>query len=230
MVYAKRKDGRKFDELRKMDAKVGVLTRADGSAMFKMGDSVAIAAVFGPRELHPRFLQDPERGVLRCTYDMLSFSVNERKRPGPNRRSVEISMVTAGALMPSLDLKNYENTVIDIFIMILQANAGTRCAGINAAALALADAGLNMKDMVSAVSVGKVGDKVVIDLDKDEEDFEEGATDIPVAMMPRNGEVTLLQLDGDIKKEELNKALEYAKKACLEVNKIQTKALKDKYR
>src|SRR3990167_3729305 len=141
MSYTKRIDGRKFDEPRKMEAKIGVIPRADGSAMFKIGDTIAIAAVYGPRELHPKFLQNPEKGILRCNYDMASFSVPERKKPGPNRRSTEISMVTEKALLPVLDLKQFPSAVVDVFIAIIQANSGTRCAGITAASMALAHAG-----------------------------------------------------------------------------------------
>ena len=230
MSYTKRADKRKFDEMRELDAKVGIIKRADGSAMFRMGDTIAIAAVYGPRELHPRFLQNPEKGILRCNYDMLSFSVPERKRPGPNRRSTEISLVTAKALLPVLDLAQFPNTVIDVFIEIIQANAGTRCAGICAAAMALADAGIPMKDLVVAVSVGKVGDKVVVDLCKEEEDYEGGSTDTPVAIMPRSNEITLLQLDGNVTRAELKEALDSAKKACEQIYKVQQKALKDKYK
>ena len=64
MVYSKRFDGRKFDELREVEAKVGVIKSADGSAMFRMGKTIAIAAVRGPRNLHPRFMQNPEKGIL----------------------------------------------------------------------------------------------------------------------------------------------------------------------
>ncbi|MBS3156122.1 exosome complex exonuclease Rrp41 [Candidatus Woesearchaeota archaeon] len=230
MSYNKRLDGRKFDEVRKMHAKVGIIKRADGSAMFQIGDTIALAAVYGPRELHPKFLQNPERGVLRCNYDMASFSVTERKKPGPTRRSTEISLVTEKALASVIDLDLFPNTVIDVFIVITQANAGTRCAGISAAAMALAHAGIPMKDMVAAISVGKVGDKIVIDLDKEEEDFEEGATDIPVAMTARGKEVTLLQLDGDVTKDEVMEAIKVAKKGCDEIHKIQTKALKEIYK
>ena len=230
MSYNKRLDGRKFDEVRKMHAKVGIIKRADGSASFQIGDTIAIAAVYGPRELHPKFLQNPERGVLRCNYDMASFSVTERKKPGPTRRSTEISLVTEKALASVIDLDLFPNTVIDVFIVITQANAGTRCAGISAAAMALAHAGIPMKDMVAAISVGKVGDKIVIDLDKEEEDFEEGATDIPVAMTARGKEVTLLQLDGDVTKDEVMEAIKVAKKGCDEIHKIQTKALKEIYK
>ncbi|MBS3153644.1 exosome complex exonuclease Rrp41 [Candidatus Woesearchaeota archaeon] len=230
MSYTKRDDGRKFDELRKIKAKVGVVKRADGSAMFQMGDTIAIASVYGPRELHPRFLQNPERGVLRCNYDMASFSVTERKKPGPSRRSTEISLVTEKALASVIDLDLFPNTVIDVFIEIIQANAGTRCAGISAAAMALAHAGIPMRDMVAAVSVGKVGDKIVLDLDKEEEDFEEGATDIPVAMTARKREITLLQLDGEVTKDELMEAIKMARKGCEEIYKIQVKTLKEIYK
>lgn len=227
--YEKRLNNRKFDEMRPIKAKVGVVKRADGSAMFQIGDTIAIAAVYGPRELHPRFMQNQETGILRCNYDMASFSVSDRKRPGPSRRSTEISMVTEKSLMPVLDLTPYPNTVIDIFIEIVQANSGTRCAGICAASMALAHAGIPMKDMVGAVAVGKVGDKLAIDLDKGEEDIE-GATDIPVAMTARDKEVTLLQLDGAVSKQELMDAVELAKKGVDEIVKVQRKALKDVYK
>lgn len=229
MSNVKRSDGRKPDEMREIEAKVGIIKRADGSALVRMGDTIAIAAVYGPRELHPRYLQNPESGLLRCNYDMTSFSVQERKRPGPSRRSVEISLVTEKALLPVVDLTQFPNAVVDIFIEIVQANAGTRCAGISAASLALAHAGIPMKDMVSAVSVGKINGNIYVDLNKDEEDVED-ATDIPVAFTARTNKITLLQLDGNITKKELQEALKLAKSSCEKLNKIQEKALKDFYK
>ena len=224
-----RVDGRKPDEMREIEAKVGIIKRADGSALFRMGDTIAIAAVYGPRELHPRYLQNPEGGILRCNYDMTSFSVTERKRPGPSRRGVEISLVTEKALLPVVDLSQFPNVVIDVFIEIIQANAGTRCAGISAAALALAHAGIPMRDMVAAVSVGKINNNIYVDLSKDEEDVED-ATDIPVAFTSRTKEITLLQLDGNITKKELLEAIKLAKESCEKINKIQEKALKEFYK
>ncbi len=230
MTYEKRFDGRSWNETRPMEAKVGVVKRADGSAMFKIGKTVAIAAVYGPRALHPTFMRDPQKGILRCNYNMMSFSGSgERVRPGPSRRSKEISLVTANALLPVLDLSPYPNTVVDVFVELIQTDAGTRCAGITAAAMALADAGLMMKDLVAAVSVGKVGDKLVVDLNKEEEDFEEGATDIPVAVMPKKGEITLLQLDGNVSKEDLKKVISMAREATLKIYEVQKNALKAKY-
>jgi exosome complex component RRP41 len=214
MAYKKRVDGRKFDEPRPIIAKAGIISKADGSGYFKIGDTEAYAAVYGPHELHPRFLQNPKKGVLRCVYNMLPFAgPGDRSRPGPNRRAKEISHVTKEALEPVLDLSAYPNAVIDVFIDLPDADAGSRCAGICAASIALADAGLQMKDMVVAVGVGMVSDKIVVDLNYDEESHEEGAVDIPVAMIPSTGEITLLQLDGGITKKQIIEAIEFGKPA-----------------
>jgi len=230
MSYTKRFDGRKFDELRQMSAKVGVVSKARGSAMFTIGKTIAIAAVHGPRELYPSFLQDPEKGVLRCNYNMLAFSGGgERVRPGPSRRSKEISMITQKALLPVIDLKAFPGRVVDIFIELVQTDAGTRCAGISAASLALADAGIPMKDMVSAVAVGRIADKVVLDVNKEEEDYPDGMADIPIAIANRTGEITLLQADGEFTLDELKQAIELAKKGCAKIKEVQIAALKEKY-
>ncbi len=224
----KRPDGRKTDEIRPMQAKVGVVPNADGSALFSFGDTIAIAAVYGPKKMHPQHQQDPEKGTLRCRYNMISFSVDDRIRPGPSRRSTEISKITEWALEPSLLIKRYPNMVIDVHINIIQANASTRCAGINAASMALAHAGVPMKNIVSSVSIGKLNKNLVVDLDKDEEDFEEGegSTDIPITMTP-DGELTHIQLDGRITKEQLKEAIELAKKSTKKIYEVQKKALKE---
>src|SRR3990167_10886744 len=224
----KRPDGRKVDEIRIMSAKVGVVPNADGSAMFQFGDTIAIAAVYGPKEMHPQHSQNPAKGTLRCNYSMLSFSVSERARPGPNRRSTEISKITEWALEPIVMIKKYPNMVIDVHINILQANASTRCAGINAAALALAHAGIPMRGLVSSVSIGKLDKNLVVDVIKEEEDWEigEGATDIPITMT-NSGKITHIQLDGKISGKELKEVLKLARKANKEVYEVQKKALKE---
>ena len=223
-----RPDGRKVNELRPIWAKVGVVPNADGSAIYASGDTIAIAAVYGPKQMHPQHSQNPEKGTLRCTYLMNSFSVNERIKPGPNRRSMEISKITEWALEPVLMLKDFPSQVIDVHINIIQADAGTRCAGINAASMALAHAGVPMKSLVTSVSAGKLDKTLVIDLDKEEEDFEEGEgpTDIPLSFTG-DEKITHMQLDGKISPAQLKEAVEMARESAKEIHKIQVKALKD---
>ena len=107
MPYTKRSDGRKFDELRPIRAEVGVIPNANGSALFAFGNTVAIAAVYGPKQLHPANKREPDRGIIRCEYSMLPFSVSERARPGPSRRSKEIGLITENALSSVVDLKRF---------------------------------------------------------------------------------------------------------------------------
>ena len=237
MVYSKRIDGRGFDELRPIEAKAGVIKNADGSAYFKMGKTIAYAAVYGPREMFPKFQQDPKKGVLRCNYNMMPFSgAGERVRPGPSRRSKEISMVTEKALLPVVDLNDYPNAVVDVYIELSQTDAGSRCCGINAAAIALADAGISMKDIVAAVAVGRADGKVIVDLNYEEEHLGEfmeveskEVADIPVAIIPSTNEITLLQADGIISKDDIMLAINKAKDAIVKISEIQRAALKEKY-
>jgi exosome complex component RRP41 len=230
MAYTKRLDGRKFDELREMDAKAGVIPNANGSAYFKMGNTIAYAAVYGPRELFPKRLQDPKRGLVRCYYNMLPFSGSgERIRPGGNRRAQEISMVMTNALNPVIDLSDFPNSVVDVFIELPQTDAGTRCAALCAASIALADAGIPMKDMISAVAVGQVDGTVVADLNYNEEAYDAIVSDIPVAVTHNKKEITLLQMDGEISKADLIKALEMAQKVTDKIYELQKKAIKDRF-
>lgn len=230
MAYTKRLDKRKFDETRPIEAKVGVIKRADGSALFKIGNTNAYAAVYGPRAMYPRFLQNPQKGVLRVNYNMMPFSGHgDRVRPGSSRRAKEISMVTEKALLPVIDLSHFPNSVVDVFIELPQTDAGTRCAGICAAAMALADAGITMKDLVTSIAIGCIDGTVIADLSYDEESYEGKVTDIPVAILPNSGKISLLQLDGGVTKEQLKKALELATEVCKKIYEIQKKALKEKY-
>lgn len=226
-----RPSNRKKDEFRPIEAEAGVIKKAQGSARFKIGNTEAYAAVYGPRELHPRYLQDPKKGVLRCKYNMMPFSGDgNRVRPGPNRRSKEISMVTEKALLPVVDLSEFPNSVVDVFIELPQTNAGSRCAGICAASIALADAGIKMKDMVSSVAVGYVKGELVVDLDGEEEHMDGNESpDIPLAMIPSTEEITLLQMDGIVSKEQIMDGIQLAKKSLKQIADLQRKALHDKY-
>ena len=222
-----RLDGRKADELRPLKMEVGVLSNADGSAYIEHGKNKILAAVFGPREMHPKHLSRPDRMVLRCRYHMAPFSVQERKSPAPSRREVELSKVIRDSLEPALFPELYPRTGIDLFVEVLQADGGTRCASITAAALAIADSGIPMRDLVVACAAGKVEDTVVLDLYDAEDKL--GAADVPVAYMPNLNAVTLLQMDGLLTPDEFDKAVSMAMDGCKKIYTMQKEALKTKY-
>jgi len=219
----KRLDGRKWDELRPISLEVGVMKNADGSAYIEWGKNKIMAAVYGPKEVHPKHQVLPDRALLRCRYHMAPFSVDERKNPAPSRREIEISKVIREALGPAVIVEDYPRTAIEVWVEVLQSDGGSRCAGITAASLALADAGINMRDLVVGCSCGLIGDTVVSDLDDTED--KEGNGDMPVAIMPNLGQVTLLQVDGIYTREQFQKAFELAIDKGKEVYAMQRQAL-----
>jgi len=222
-----RLDGRRFNELRPIKIEAGVLKKADGSAYMEWGNNKVLAAVYGPREAHPRHLQNPAKALVQCRYNMAPFSVTDRKRPGPDRRSVEISKVISEAFASVVFVEQFPRTSVDIYIEVLQADAGTRCAGLTAASVALADAGIPMRDLVASCASGKIGGVVALDLNKDEDNF--GEADCPMAIVPRSGEIVLLQMDGHLTADEFDQAMDLSINAAKQIYELQRDALRRRY-
>jgi len=220
-------DGRQPEDLREIQMKIDIISSANGSAEVKFGNTVAVAGVYGPKGLFPRHLQESETGILRCRYNMAPFSVDERKSPGPDRRSVELSKVIRLSIEPTIFLEEFPRATIDGFIEIIQADGSTRVTGINALSLALASAGIPMRDLVTACSVGKINDTLIVDLNGEEDNNSQA--DISFAILPSKNLVTLLQMDGILGKEELIELLNMAKSSCEKIYEMQKKLLKEKY-
>ena len=223
----KRSDGRGPQDLRKIKIEAGVLHRADGSCYLEWGGNKVLVAVYGPREAVPRHVQNPLKAIVQARYNMAAFSVEDRKRPGPDRRSVEISKVISEALEKVILTELFPRASIDVNIEVLDAEAGTRCAGLTAAGVALVDAGIPMRDIPVACAAGKIGGQVVLDLGKEEDNF--GDADLPIAISPRTGDVLLLQMDGHLTIDEFNQAFDLAVNGCQTVSEIRKKAIMQKY-
>ncbi len=222
-----RLDGRKLDQLRPIRMEAGVLDNADGSAYIEWGGNKVIAAVYGPREAQPKYLQDPSKAIVQVSYNMAAFSSDERVRPGPNRRATEISKITAEALESVVLTGNFPRASIDVYIEVLEADAGTRCAGLTAASIAIADAGIPMKDLVAACAVGKIDGQLALDLGKKEDNF--GQADMPLGFVPGTGEISLLQMDGHMTIAEFKAAMQMCMAACKHIHELQRDALRRRY-
>ncbi|KDP28528.1 hypothetical protein JCGZ_14299 [Jatropha curcas] len=137
-----RLDGRRPMEMRQLRAQIGAVAKADGSAVFEMGNTKVIAAVYGPREVQNRSQQINDQALVRCEYSMANFSTGDRMRkPKGDRRSTEISLVIRQTMEACILTHLMPRSQIDIYVQVLQADGGTRSACVNAATLALADAG-----------------------------------------------------------------------------------------
>ena len=206
-----RSDGRKVNETRKVSIKAGVLKNANGSAYIEFGDNKILVGVYGPRDVHPKHMSDTNTGIIRCRYHMTPFSVGERKNPAPSRREIEISKVIKEALEPAVMLKQFPRTAVDVYMEVLQADGGTRCAALTGA----------------SVAAGKAADTIILDVNNEED--QAGQADLPIGYMPNLEKITLLQLDGILTSDEYKKCLEIGIDGCKQVYEIQKKALQDKY-
>lgn len=223
-----RANGRGFEELRELKITAGVLKRANGSALVDWGKNKVIAGVYGPREVFPKFLTNPYKAVINARYIMAPFSgLDDHGRSGPNRRSLEISKVAKHVFENAVLTHLFPKTMINIQMEVLQSDGGTRIAAITAASVALADAGIPLRDIPACISVGKIGGKLAVDLDKDEDNF--GESDMPTVFSPRTGEVLLWQMDGMLSRDEVAQGLDLAAEAAKSVHEKQVAALKKKY-
>lgn len=225
----KRLDGRGFTDFRPLKITAGVLDKAAGSCLLEWGKNKVLAAVYGPREVFPKHMTDPRKALINARYIMAPFSgMEEHSRSGPNRRSIEISKVAKHVFENVVFTEKFPKTMIDIHMEVLQSDGGTRVSAITAASVALADAGIPMKDLVCGIAVGKVEGQLVIDLEKYEDNL--GESDIPVIISPRTKEVLLFQMDGLLTKQEVSQALDMVFEHAGKVRELQVQALTERFK
>ncbi|PKU62261.1 exosome complex component RRP41 homolog [Dendrobium catenatum] len=208
-----RLDGRRPNEMRQIRGEIGVVAKADGSALFEMGNTKVIAAVYGPREVQNKGQQMDGQALVRCEYSMANFSTGDRARKSKgDRRSTEISLVIRQTMEASILTHLMPRSQIDIFLQVLQADGGTRSSCINAATLALADAGIPMRDLVTSCSAGYLCSTPLLDLNYVEDSA--GGPDVTVGTLVKMDKVTLLQMDAKLPVDMFTDVLQLAIEGC----------------
>lgn len=217
-----RRDGRKWNELRKVSCRLGGLNGCDGSSVYQQGNTHVIASVYGPRECK-RSKAKSDRAVISCEYNMAAFSTQDRKAPSKrDRRSMEISLILEKVFEKVIQTTKYPRSEINICVSVLAADGGTRCASINAITLALMDAGIPMVDMVVACAAGKVGDNMLLDLNFREDS---NGVDLPVAILSSSNKVVLCQMDSKLPIGEFRGLLSLAMDGASQINLIIKKTI-----
>lgn len=219
-------DGRRANEIRKIRFKLNLFSRADGSAYYEQGNTRVVAAVYGPREVSKKSMEKAQdKAIINCEYSMATFSTGERKQSSKgDRRSTEISLVIRQTFESVIMTHLFPRTQIDIFMQVLQADGGTRCACINAASLALIDAGIPMKDFVVSCAAGMIDGQVLTDLNYIEDSA--GGPDLPVALLPNSNTISLLQMDSKLKVDSFENVLNAAVEGCKKIHTQLDQAVK----
>jgi len=231
-----RPDGRKLDEVRKIEAEVGILPRTHGSGVFTRGETKALSILTLGSPSDQQLLEGMEiSGKKRFLhhYNFPPYSVGETKPlRGPSRREIGHGMLAEKALFPLIPTFEDFPYTIRIVSEILSSNGSTSMASVSAASLALMDGGVPIKRPAAGIAIGlvtKEGDelknyKILTDIQGPEDSL--GDMDFKVAGTSKG--ITAIQMDIKVKgisDEMIKESLSRAKKARLEILAIQNKAI-----
>jgi len=224
-----RQDGRKSDDLRRIACRLGVYRQADGSAYLEQGLTKVLAAVYGPHEPRRNRNLLADRARINCQYSMATFSTGERKiRPRGDRRSREFTQHLEKTFEAAILTSAYPNSQIDIYCEILQADGGNLSACINAATLALIDAGVSMRDYVCSCTSTCYDDTTLLDVNHSEESTSTGEVPlVTMALLPKTEEMVLFELDSRLHCDRLEKLIEATVKGCKDVYAILDQAVRN---
>jgi exosome complex component RRP41 len=213
-----------------------------GSALIEMGLTVALATVRGPISCTRRSDERPDRATLDVSLYSAPFAPSGDRRvvnANTDRRSLELANQLTKALEATVHLKLYPKSRIQIGVVILADDGGRLPAAINAASLALIDAGIPVKDILCACSAGFAGsggagggsDMTHVDLNRQEESSYGGqnAVCLPCAMLPQRGTIVLAQAEARLPDfDTLDRVLEAAMDGCRAIFEVMQAAIRER--
>jgi len=236
-----RQNSRKDKDLRKIKVTPNFMKFAEGSCLFEIGGTKVICTA-SVEDGVPRFLRNKKTGWVTAEYGMLPRSCNTRIARESSRgkvagRTQEIQRLIGRSLRAVVDLKSLGERTIWMDADVIQGDGGTRCASIAGCFIALGLAlkklqkeevfkELPLKDYVSAISVGIVDKKELLDLDYQEDSS--ASVDMNVVMTKKG---KLIEVQGTAEGEpfsvaEMNKLVKIAAGGMKEIFAIQKKILK----
>lgn len=229
-----RSNGRNNGRIRDPRVTTDFCPGAYGSALFEMGNTRVICAASISADV-PDHAVKRDTGWITAEYSLLPYSTPRRtgrdlfRRDG---RAVEIQRLIARALRSSVDLTAMKNCLITVDCDVLQADGGTRTAAITGGYIALARAVRRMigeglidrdpiRSAVAAVSVGYVGNELLMDLDFAEDSRAD--VDMNVVM---DGQSNIIEVQGTAEKKsftkkQLDSMIQLAEEGINELMRIQ---------
>ncbi len=231
----KRIDSRAFDQVRKITSEVGLLPYAHGSALFTRGRTQAlVTATLGSGQDEAkidRLMGDTLESAFMLHYNFPPFSVGEaRQQRGPGRREIGHGYLAASAIQQVLPSKDKFAYTIRIVADMLESDGSTSMATVCGSTLALMDAGVPIKAMVSGVAMGLLRNskgefRVLTDIAGIEDAF--GLMDFKVAGTETG--ITAIQMDikhkGGLERSIFEMALAQARTGRLHIMSEMEKTL-----
>ena len=232
-----RHDGRGADKIRKVQIIRNYIKYAEGSCLIEMGNTKVICTASVDENVPP-FLKGSGTGWVTAEYGMLPRSCQTRiKRNKDSGRTYEIQRLVGRSLRAVTDMKSMGERSIWIDCDVIQADGGTRTTSITGSFIALADClaklkkdgllgKIPLKDSVAAISAGKVGGNLLLDLSYEEDS--QADVDMNI-VMTGSGEFIEIQGTAERKifnKDEMDALLVLATKGISDLTGIQRALLK----
>jgi len=228
----KRIDGRRFDEIRPLDMEVGLLPRTHGSALFRRGETQALAvATLGSSSDEQKIeaLAGEEFKAFMLHYNFPPFCVGEvRPLRGPGRREIGHGALAERAVKPILPSGGDFPYTIRVVSEILESNGSSSMATVCGASLSLMDAGVPVRSAVAGIAMGlvKEGEEFIVlsDILGDEDHL--GDMDFKVTGNEEG--ITAIQMDvkiAGIDREIMRKALGQAREGRLYILKYMNQVI-----
>ena len=227
-----RNEDRNHNQLRDISIETNINIHAEGSALISFGNTKVICNASIENNV-PRWMKNSDEGWVTGEYGMLPRSTNERMgreaaRGKQSGRTQEIQRLIGRSLRQAVDLKYLKGKTINVDCDVIQADGGTRTASITGGCVALFLAIRNhhddqraIKSFIAAVSMGIKDNKILLDLNYDEDSTAD--TDLNIVM---NDKDELIEIQGTAEgapfsKNELSDMLEMGSSAIAEIIKKQ---------
>ena len=223
-----RMDGRKPHELRRIQCNLSVFMQADGSAYIEQGNTKVLAAIYGPHEpsanKKSQVLQD--KCLINCEYSQATFSTAERKHVSRgDRKGQDLSAHIKQTFEAAIHTSLYPRSQIDIYFQVLHADGSHYSACVNAATLALIDAGIAMKDFACSCSASLVKSKALIDINHVEESTD--CAEFSAAYLPKLDEIIYSEMNGRLHVDELPKVIEAVVAGCKDIFTVMERTVRE---
>ncbi|XP_073328422.1 exosome complex component MTR3 [Pagrus major] len=230
--HGPRADGRQRDQVdvRPVFVRCGLVSQAKGSAYIEAGNTKLMCCVYGPRETERKDETDMKCGRLTTDMRFAPFSCLERGSWIQGSQDKDFSLMLHESLQPAVCLHKYPRSQIEVNVMVLENSGSVLAHAVTCASLALADAGIEMYDLVLGCSIRQDGASYVVDPTYREENScssvsSENQGGLTVAFLPSLNQISGLQSDGEMAEETLTAGVRTCIEGCYKLYPVIQKAL-----
>ncbi|KAM4618775.1 exosome complex component MTR3 [Polymixia lowei] len=227
-----RADGRQRDQVdvRPVFVRCGLVSQAKGSAYIEAGNTKLMCCVYGPKEIERKDETDMKCGRLFTDLRYAPFSCPERGSWIQGSEEKDLSLMLFESLQPAMCLHKYPRSQIEVNVMVLENNGSVLAHAVTCASLALADAGIEMYDLVLGCSIRQDGASYMIDPAYLEENSccsgsEENQGSLTVAFLPSLNQISGLQSNGEMGEETLTAGVRTCIEGCYKLYPVIQQAL-----